>query len=302
VNLDLDALDTLVAVLDCGSLSAAARRQRLSTNAVSQRIARLETQVGARLLARTTRTVRPTEAGARVAERGRAVLAQCRELLADATETTDVRGTVRVGLAPDLARAFDWPRLVRLLDAHPQLRLEVVARAREVDLVAAGLDLAVWAGPLPPRALIVRRLGALEWHLAASPSYVAARGLPRGPADLASHTCLRVLGPKPERSWELLDDDGHVHIASLGGRFESDSGEVLHHALLGGVGIGIRPARELARAVRAHALVRVLSRYRLRPMPVALVAPEGHLQFPRVRVLADYLARVLATATHPGPT
>lgn len=294
MDLDLDALATFVAVLECESFSAAARRLRLSTNAVSQRVARLEAQVGAALLTRTTRSVRSTESGRRVADRARDLLARCDALLLDAREVEEVRGTVRVGLAPDLARAFDWTALDRLLAAHPALSLELVARAREADLVAAGLDLAVWAGPLPPRALVVRRLGTLDWHLSAAPSYVASHGSPRTPDDLANHCCLRVLGPEREQSWELLDERGRVRRARIGGRFESDSGEVLHQALLGGLGIGIRPARELSRAVRLGSLVRVLPKHHLRPMPVALLAPKGKLELPRVRTIADYLAKVLA--------
>lgn len=292
--LDLDALETLLFVVECGSLSAAARRQRLSTNAVSQRIARLEAQLGASLFTRTTRVVRPTDAGRRVADHARRVLDDCAALAASAaSESSEVHGVVRVGLAPDLMRAFDWPALRRLLHRHPGLQLEIVARAREIDLVAAGLDLAVWVGPLPPRALVVKRLGAIEWHLAAAPSYAAHRALPTTPAELSTHPCLRPLGPKPETSWELVDERGAAHVTPVSGALESDSGEVLYAALLGGMGIGIRPAKELARSVRQGALVRVLPRFTLRSMPVALLAPEHRLQLPRVRAVADLLSDVI---------
>ena len=295
MDVDLESLGTLLAVIETGSLTAAARRQRLSTNAVSQRIARLESQVGAQLFTRTTRTVRPTEAGQRVAETARMVLDELAALKASVhMSDSEVRGKVRVGLAPDLARTFDWPAFQKLLRDHPALDVEIVARAREVDIVAAGLDLAVWVGPLPPRALVVRRLGSIEWHLAAAPAYAEAHGLPRSLHELSSHSCLRPLGIRPETAWELVDGKGDVHQVKVKGQIESDSGEVLYAALLGGMGIGLRPGKELVQAVKAGVLVRVLPKYRLRPMPVALVAPEGRLQLPRVRVIATLIADTVA--------
>jgi DNA-binding transcriptional LysR family regulator len=298
MDVDLESLGTLLAVIETGSLTAAARRQRLSTNAVSQRIARLESQVGAQLFTRTTRTVRPTEAGQRVAETARRVLDELAALKASVHRSdSEVRGKVRVGLAPDLARTFDWPAFQELLRDHPALDVEIVARAREVDIVAAGLDLAVWVGPLPPRALVVRRLGSIEWHLAAAPAYAEANGLPRSLRELSSHSCLRPLGIRPETAWELVDGKGDVNQVKVKGQIESDSGEVLYAALLGGMGIGLRPGKELAQAVKAGVLVRVLPKYHLRPMPVALVAPEGRLQLPRVRVIATLIADTVAKFT-----
>jgi DNA-binding transcriptional LysR family regulator len=301
MDLDLEALATLVAVMDRGTLSAAARSQRLSANAVSQRIARLERQLGAQLLVRSTRVVRPTDVGLRVAERARKVLGECDELLAVVTpQALSLRGVVRVGLAPDLTRAFDWTALARLLATHEGLRLELAARAREVDLVAAGIDLAVWVGPLPARAFVVKRLGVLDWHLAAAPAYIAAHGAPRTLAELSEHACLLAFAPRRETHWRLLDERGREHEVPVQGRFESDSGEVLHAALLGGMGIGMRPRRELARLARAGTLVRVLPRYRFQPMPVALLAPEGRLRVARVRAVADYLGEVLASEMAGG--
>ncbi len=299
-ELDLPSLRTFVLVFELRSIAAAARRERLSSNAVSQRIARLEAQLDARLFVRTTRVVRPTPVAEHVALHARAVLAQCDALRGAASgDRTGKAEVVRVGLAPDLVRVFDWQRLRALLAEHAGLRVELLSRARETDIVAAGLDLAVWVGPLPPRELVVRRIGTIEWHLAAAPAYIRARGAPSKPSQLAQHDALLAIGPRRETSWPLVDDEGHEHTVPVVGRFESDSGEVLYSALYGGMGIGIRPAAEVERAARDEALVRVLPRYRLRPMPVALLAPAARMRSPAVRVIADFLRDTIATQRAP---
>jgi DNA-binding transcriptional LysR family regulator len=294
-ELDLPSLRTFLLVFELRSIAAAARRERLSSNAVSQRIARLEAQLEAQLFVRTTRVVRPTPVAEQVATHARAALAHCDELRgAASSDKADRAEVVRVGLAPDLVRVFDWEKLRALLAERGGLRLEVLSRARETDIVAAGLDLAVWVGPLPPRELVVRRIATIEWHLAAAPSYVAARGAPSKPSQLAQHDALLAIGPRRETSWPLVDEDGREQLATVTGRFESDSGEVLVSALYGGMGIGIRPAAEVDRASREGTLVRVLPRWRLRPMPVALLAPAARMRSTTVRLIADFLRETIA--------
>ena len=289
-ELDLPSLKTFLLVFELRSIAAAARRERLSSNAVSQRIARLEAQLEVQLFVRTTRVVRATPVAEQVANHARTLLAQCDELRIVASgERAERAEVVRVGLAPDLVRVFDWERLRALLSQRTGLRLELLSRAREADIVAAGLDLAVWCGPLPPRELVVRRIAVIEWHLAAAPSYLAARGTPREPSQLAQHEALLAIGPRRETTWPLVDYEGHEQVVPVSGRFESDSGEVLVGALYGGMGIGIRPADEVARASREGTLVRVLPGWRLRPMPVALLAPAARLRSPAVRLVADFL-------------
>ncbi|MFO0560789.1 MAG: LysR family transcriptional regulator [Polyangiales bacterium] len=294
-ELDLSSLRTFLVVFELRSISAAARRARLSTNAVSQRIARLEAQLEAQLFVRTTRVVRPTPLAEDVAPRARVLLAQSDELVAVAA--SGGRGAraevVRVGLAPDLTRVFDWEPLRALLAQRAGLRVELLSRAREADIVAAGLDLAVWVGPLPPRELVVRKIGTVEWHLAAAPSYVRDRGAPSTPAELAQHDALLAIAAKREASWPLIDEEGRECDAPVSSRFESDSGEVLYSALYGGMGIGIRPAAEVERAVREGRLVRILPRFRLRPMPVALLAPAARMRSPAVRLVADFLRAMI---------
>lgn len=296
---DVDGLRALVAVADLGTFSAAGRALRLSTNAVSARVARLEERLGARLFERTTRLVRSTPAGDRLLVRARRVLGEL-DLAEREVATGNLEGTVRVALPPDLAGPALMAALARVLVASPSLRLELFGRASPVDPRREGLDLVVWGGPasrIPPD-LTARSVGAVAWSLCASPSYLATYGSPRHPADLSQHRCLLARNPLPERTWHLVDASGREVSVAVTGTLESDHPRILLEAMLQGLGIGIRPAVEVQAAVARGEWGHVLPDWGFKPIPVSLVAPKGRLRVPGVRLVADTLEitlRQLAT-------
>ncbi len=284
---DVEGLRALVAVADLGTFSAAGRAMRLSTNAISARIARLEGRLGARLFERTTRLVRTTEAGDRLLLRARRVLEEL-ELAEREVITGNLAGTVRVGLPPDLAGPTLMAAIERVLAASPSLRLELLGRAAPVDPRREGLDLVVWGGPpsrIPPD-LTARSLGSLAWSLCASPGYVARHGVPRTPEELVGHRCLLARNPDPERAWHLVSGAREVTVP-VTGNLESDHPRLLFEAMLQGLGIGIRPVAEVQAAAARGEWVHVLPEWGFKPIPVALVAPRGRMRVPSVRLVAE---------------
>lgn len=291
---DIEGLRALVAVADCGNFAAAGRALRLSTNAVSHRVAKLEAHLGVRVFDRTTRMVRATDTGERLLVRARRVLEELEQVEREAT-TGQLSGTVRVGLPPDLAGPVLLRSLARVLAASPSLRLEVLGRAVPVDPRREGLDLVVWGGPrekIPPD-LVARDLGALEWSLCAAPSYVAGHGAPSTPEDLARHRCLLARHPEPERSWHLVDAAGREVHVEVSGAFESDHPRMLLEAMVQGLGIGIRPKLEVQEAAARGEWVHILPEWGFKPIPVALVAPRGRLRAPSVKLVAETLEAAL---------
>jgi DNA-binding transcriptional LysR family regulator len=297
---DVDGLRAAVAVADLGSFSAAGRFLRLSTNAVSHRVARLEGQLGARLFERTTRSVRSTTAGERLLLRARRVLAELEAVEHDLAAGT-LEGAVRVGLPPDLAGAEFFRQAGALLESSPGLRLELFARSTPVDPRKEGLDLVVWGGPAEriPGDLVARQVGLIGWSLCAAPPYLARHGAPDLPADLAQHRCLLARGAAPERRWVLVDQRGVEVSVPVSGNLESDHPIVLLGALRHGLGIGIRPSREVELGVAAGDWVRVLPAWGFRPIPVALVAPRGRLRVRAVRLVAQVLESALRQLSAP---
>jgi DNA-binding transcriptional LysR family regulator len=291
---NLDEIRTFVRVVDAKSLSSAARDLRVSVNAVWRRLERIEERAGVRLIERTTRSLRVTEAGERVARRARRMLDELQEAEREVVSGSGrLRGTVRVAVSPDVAGGPFLLDLSRLLEENPELRVELVERGRLVEPTSAGVDLVVWAGPVPTQTSSVRKLGTLDWALAAAPSYVARRGLPGTVEELVHHDCLLGLHSQKEVRWRLVDQADNAIEVPVTSRFESDSTGMLLGALHAGIGIGIRPLREVRESEASGLLVRVLPAFRLFPMEISLVAPAGRLRSPQVRAVADLLTRRL---------
>jgi DNA-binding transcriptional LysR family regulator len=299
---DIDGLRAVVTVAQFGGFAAAGRALRLSTNAVSHRVARLEERLGTRLFERTTRVVRTTPAGERLLVRARRVLEELDAVEADVA-AGNVEGSVRVALPPDLAGPVLFREVGALLATSPGLRLELFGRSVPVDPRKDGFDLVVWGGPPEriPGDLVARPLGSVAWSLCAAPSYLARHTAPTTPAELSAHACLLARGPSPEHTWTLIDSGGEAVTVPVHGRLESDHPRMLLEALRQGLGVGIRPVSEVDAGVAAGDWVRVLPGWHFRPIPVALVAPKGRLRVPVVKLVAQVLEGVLRQLTGQAP-
>lgn len=286
----LDEIRAFVAVAEAGGFTAAARRMQLTTNAVSLRVQRLEATLGARLLVRTTRSVALTD-------EGRSYLAQVTVILADleAAEASvrpssaGLRGTVRVALPPTVATGPFLARLVALLDAHPELAVQTRVTSEPARVVAEGFDIAVVVGQVPESTFVGRRLGRAHWVLAASPVYLAQHGRPSAPRELAEHRCLRLLTNPPQDEWTLVDRRGREVTVPVRGAYEADDSRTLGDATYAGLGIGIRPAGECARAEREGRLERVLPHHHFQPLDVFALLPKGRARLPRVAACLEVL-------------
>lgn len=290
----IEELTAFLAVLQSESFTQAARRLGVTTNAVSLRIQRLERALGHRLFHRSTRLVRPTEEARRYGARISSVLSALEdaeeELLSDASR---VRGCVRIGLPGVLATGPLLEALGALLREHSELRVELRVSGKELDLGREGLDIAVVVAPSATSAQVGRRLGRVEWVLAAAPHYLRRRGRPERPAELRDHECLRHADHPPQDEWTLVDAKGRAIVVPVQGAFAADDSRVLGDATYAGLGIGIRPAREVVQAERAGQLRRVLPGYRFAGLDVFAVLAKGRSRIPRVARCLSVLERAV---------
>lgn len=198
IGAHLGAVRSLVLAVDAGSLSEAGRRLGLTPSAVSKQLTRLEAALGARLLERTTRRVRPTAAGVALVQRTRPLFEAFDEAGAAVRDLqAEVRGRVRVSASRAFGRVLLTPILARLVAEHPQLELDVVLDARRLDFIEDDLDLAVREGAMPDSSLTVRKLGEVAVRLYAAPTYLARRRAPRSLDDLSHHDLLAVPASGP---------------------------------------------------------------------------------------------------------
>ena len=172
---------------------------------VGRRIAQLEDRLGVRLLHRTTRRTSLTEEGRQFQARAARLLEAADEAVAAvATHASALEGRLRVAVRSTSVEFGLVEELVRFLEVHPGLSVQLLVSDDPVDLVGDGIDLAVQIGELPDSSLISRRVGEVPIVLAVSRAYVERRGRPGGPADLVRHECLRRLGRHPEAVWTLI--------------------------------------------------------------------------------------------------
>lgn len=254
----MDELAALVAVAKAGSFVAAGRELERHATIVSKRIASLERRLGVRLIERTTRQVRLTEAGQQLASR----LSLAANLILEAEQEASagavaLRGNLRVALPAAMGRLWLAPLLPSFLQRYPALQVEVNYSDRYVDLVAEGYDAALRVGTLTDSRLVARRLGQHRRILCASPAYVERHGVPEMPAQLAAHNCLEFQGLASFPNWRLTDGQRCETVTARGSMRSNDSNALLDAAR---ADIGILGAGEwlVTRDIAAGTLVPIL--------------------------------------------
>lgn len=227
-------------VLDLGSITAAAHTLDLSVAVASQRLKRLERDLGVRLLHRTTRRLHPTPEGQQLAERGRVLVDDLEALADDLRESAqDVGGTLRVTLSASFGRQYISPLLPAFQARHRRLRISAHLSDDVVDLVQQGFDLAIRIGALDDSGLVARRIADNRRTLSASPAYLQRHGTPRTPQELMQHAGVLLMGRDGRQDlWTLQTPDGGQVRVRMQSRFESNFGELVRDAVLAGQGSG----------------------------------------------------------------
>ena len=279
-------------VLDLGSISAAARSLDLSVAVASQRLKRLERDLGVRLLHRTTRQLHATAEGAALAEQGRALVEDLEALTSGLRQAGgEAAGTLRVTTSASFGRQYISPLLPEFLARHPRIRLSINLNDQLLDLVSSGFDLAIRIGALDDSSLVARRLADNRRVLCASPAYLREHGMPQSPEDLANHECLLLVGSQGRQDvWRMRDRDGRDVAVRVRGRFESNLGEVLRDAAIAGLGIALHSTWHVCEDLRAGRLQAVLPDHTIATSGIYAVMPQRRLVPPRVRAFVDFLA------------
>jgi DNA-binding transcriptional LysR family regulator len=285
----LAAFQVFVRVSESGSFSAVAREMGLSQPAISRQIAALEDHFGERLLHRTTRSLTLTDDGRDLLVHASRVLESLQEAeTAVGRRRGTVAGMVRLSVPVIFGRLYLTPSIGKLLDAHPALELDILFNDGIADLVAEGIDLAVRAGMIADSSLISRRLGNVARHAMASAEYLARRGTPQTPADLANHDCLMFTQGMSPTHWQFEGAEGKLSIP-IRGRFRSDSGEGVREAVLSGYGIGMLPAWYFRDEISNGKVKILLPEWQVPSVPVHLIYPSRRHLSPRVRAVMDFL-------------
>ncbi len=289
----VDMMDVLgfVRVVEAGAFARAAERMGLSKSILSRRVARLEDQLGARLLTRSAQGAQPTDIGQAYFERASNILADldaAQEVVADAV--THVAGPIRMSAPLSFGTQYLGPALAEFAKANPRVELDVSLDDRTVDLVGGGYDLAVRIGQLPDSSLIARRIAPVRAVVLGSPAYLDERGRPQRPADLGDHDLLLYANVGRGAQWRFRVNGKWQQVQGRT-RFRADNGELLREAACAGLGLVMLPSFIAAPAIAGGQLEVVLRDYPLEDSGLHVVMPPGRATTARVRALVDFLAR-----------
>ncbi|WP_341676775.1 LysR family transcriptional regulator [Niveibacterium sp. SC-1] len=289
-RVNLNRLEVFVAVVEAGSITAAAARLGLAKTMVSAHVQRLEAELGASLLIRTTRRLSLTETGETFFESARAIVADAQAAIEAAShQNRAAQGTLRVTAPIDFSAAVLAPVAVRLGETHPGLHIELLSGDRLFDLVAEGIDLAIRAGQLRDSSLQATRLGDFTECLVATPAFLAQRALPAEPAALADwpFVALSVL-PQPLR-WRFTHATGEEQEIVFASRFSANTAHAVRASVLADAGLALLPDFAVKGDIAQGRLLRLLPEWQLPRGGIHAVFPASRHRPHRVRLLVDAL-------------
>jgi DNA-binding transcriptional LysR family regulator len=295
---------TFVRVVEVGSLSAAARSLGVSLAAVSRQIGSLESELGAELLARTTRSQRLTDAGRRFHEHAVRLVREADAAVTSVRGEGHVAGDLTVSASVSLGVLRVVPELPVFLGAHPELRLELRLEERAVDLVGEGVDIALRAGLTLPDAtgLVALKIATFRRFVVAAPKYLRAHGTPRDVGSLTGRAA--IVGTRSGSRWDLTDEHGQAHNVVVDAKLRVGTLIGIREAAVAGLGLALLPEFVVSEALEARTLRVVLPRAEVAPVAVHAIHRTEARGSPRVRAFVAHLRRTmpLSTATSKSPT
>ncbi|KAB8058589.1 LysR family transcriptional regulator [Janthinobacterium sp. FT14W] len=285
----LESMTILLAVVDAGSLSAAARHLGMPLATVSRKVAALETHLGTRLLHRTTRQLALTEAGGSYVAACRRILEEIAEAERTATgEYVAPKGELTVTASVVFGRLHIVPVVAEFLARYPEIEIKLVLTDRVVHLMDEQVDVAVRIGDLPDSSFIATRVGTVRRVVCASPGYLAAHGVPLAPGDLAAHDCISFEVLESRRAW-VFGTGKSAQSVPVHARLAVNTVDAAIAAATLGVGVIRVLSYQVMDALRDDALRIVLAPFEAAPLPVSLLH-KGQAPLPlKLRAFLDFV-------------
>ena len=292
----LNAMAIFVRVIERGSFSAVARELQTTQPTISKILRALETELGGKLIARSTRQLSLTDEGQRYYR-------HCREILAavDAAEHSfqtgkeTIAGPLRVGSSVSFGRLQIAARLSDFLLQYPDVQVDLQLNDHLQDMVSEGLDVTLRIGELRDSGLIARRIGTTHRVTLASPAYLARHPAPKSPQDLSQHNCLLFNLLSSQNQW-VYEKNGARHSVRIAGNAQSNNSEAVREMVLTGLGIALSPLWLFHDDLKAGRVVALLQDYTAQSLPIHAVAAPNRRQSARVKAFVDYMADALAQA------
>lgn len=298
------ALKMFVQSVDSKGFSSAARQLNLATSSVTRMIDRLEDDLGAVLLHRSTRQVTLTAAGGVYYLKTRDILSA----MADADESVSDRGEVpagqlRISVPVAFGQRLIAPHICALLARYPLLILDMTLSDDIVDLLGERIDLSIRLGsPAAMEAVVSRRIGSFRRRVVASAEYLNARGFPDQPMDLMQHDCMCFSYGTPQQVWTFIDKGQETRVP-VDGQFKSNNAEVLRDVVLAGSGVALLPDWLVDDDIDSGRLTALFDAFVVNPnsssSAISALYLPNHRGSKRINTFIDFLTELLGSDSHP---
>lgn len=289
----------LVRVVETGSFSAAARQLGVAPSSVSRQINELEEDLGARLFARTTRKLSLTEAGQIYYERSSNIIDEVDEAKLALSQLGSPSGILRVTVPSGIGRELVASAVPAFLDKFPAIKIVLSMTDQMLDIVDAGLDVAIRVGPQKDSSFKARKIGESRRLVCASPEYLKKAGTPKLPADLERHNCITWRDHPGHNIWTFRGPDG-ISKVRASGSFFAQSADALVAATVAGLGLSLLPDWNMGIELRQKQLRAVLTDYESSPAASPVYAVHAHQRHvpPKIRVFIDFLVATFMNARY----
>lgn len=286
-------METLVAVIEAGSFSAAARLLDIGQPSISKSVAQLEEQLGVRLLVRSTRGLSPTEAGRRFYEHAKRAIEEANAAEHAARGSgASLSGRLRVTAAVTFARLHIIPNLSGFLAEHPQLTIDVLLEDGNIDLLEHGVDVALRMGTLRDSAMTARKIAQSRRMVVGTPRYFATTGEPAVPADLAAHQAIVYDREGGGTTWAFRREGTEVSV-EVSGRLRVTAAEGVRAAVLSDLGVAIASEWMFGPELESGEVKPVLTGWTLAPIDLWAVFPTGRMASAKVRAFVSFVETTL---------
>jgi len=285
----LAAMEAFIRVVDAGSFSDAAKQLRIGQPAASKTIAQLEDWLGVRLLLRSTHRLTPTEAGRNFYDRAKRAIEEADEVeLAARGAAATLSGRMRFCGPLTFTRLLVMPCLSSFLTEYPALDIDVVLEDRDLDLVAAGIDVALLIGRLADSAVTARKIGQCQRRVIGTPAYFEEKGVPQTPADLLAHEAIIYAQRDGGANWTFRQGTSETTV-TVNGRLRVSATEGVREGVLAGLGFAIASEWAFAPELKSGAVISVLDNWSLAPVDLWAVFPTGRQASTKARAFASFI-------------
>ncbi|MCU0921450.1 MAG: LysR family transcriptional regulator [Burkholderiaceae bacterium] len=286
----IQGIKLFIRVVDLGSFSKAAADMGIGQPSATKLVAQLEAGLGARLLHRSTHGVTPTEIGLLYYEKCKLITHHVEEAESVAAlMQSQLQGGLRISTSVAFGRRVLVPLVMDFMKLNPRLQIDLTFEDRYVDLVEQGIDVAVRMGRLADSTLGARYLGINPWVVVAAPGYLAARGVPKAPAELAGHDALIYSTVQGDARWLFSGADGRLQPTTVRGPLRSNNLSALLSAARGGMGLAALPCYVAQASIESGAVLPVLADWSLPSQEIHAVYPSPRLVPAKVSGFVEWL-------------